>query len=93
MAEKLVLADGTGFLNSRAIESYDNLYIYVSDGTSSIKDVFDALIDPKKTAHIVYEYYGSTLEFSGFTELIAVRNEGHGLITAMLAKGVTANAD
>jgi hypothetical protein len=86
MEEKLILADGTGFLNSHALQSHNNLFVYVNDGESGIKEVFDALIDPDKTAHIVYKYYGSTLEFSGFTKVIAVRDEGGGLITTVLEK-------
>ena len=93
MGEKLILNDGSSFLNSNAIESLGNLYIYVRDGTSGIRDVFEAFIDPEKTAHIVHEYYGSTVEFDGYTELIAVRNEGNGLITAMLGKGAIIDAD
>lgn len=87
MEEKLILNDGTGFLNSHALESNGNLFIYIKDGTSGIKDVFDAFIDPEKTAHIVHKYYGAIVEFDGYTELVAVRNEGNGLITAMLGKG------
>jgi hypothetical protein len=84
--EKIILNDGTGFLNSHALQSRNNLFVYVDDGKSGIKDVFDALIDPEKTAHIVYDYYGTKLEFYGFTKMISVRDEGGGLITAVLEK-------
>lgn len=90
---KLTLNDGTVFENgSHALKSYNTLYIYVTDGTG-IKGVFDAFIDPEKTAHIEYNYYGAALSFDGFTKLIAVRDEGHGLVTAVLEKGVTSDAD
>lgn len=86
MNEKLILNDGTGFLNSHALESNNNLFVYINDGESGIKDVFDSMYDPEKTAHVVYKYYGATLDFYGFTKLKAVRDEGNGLITAVLEK-------
>lgn len=84
MEEKLKLNDGTEFGNhSHALQSGDNLFVYISDG-SDIKTVFEAFIEPEKTKRIEYVYFGSVLTFDGFTKLVAVRDEGNGLITANL---------
>ncbi len=82
---KLTLSDGTIFQNSHAIENGTNLYIYVQDGQSGIRQVFEAFIDPQKTAEIQYEdMAGQVTVFNGYIRLIAVRDEGKGLITAVL---------
>lgn len=86
MNEKLILSDVTEFANSHALESGRNLFVYISDGESGLREVFDALIDPEKTAHIEYHYSAAILNFDGFTKLVAVRDEGDGLITAVLYK-------
>lgn len=44
----LTLSDGTVFHNSHAIENGTNLHIYVQDGQSDIRDVFEAFIDSEK---------------------------------------------
>ncbi len=82
---KLTLSDNTVFENSHAIESGTNLHIYVRDGQSGIRDVFEAFIDPQKTIEIQFEdLEGKTVVFHGYNRLIAVRDEGRGLITAVL---------
>lgn len=82
---KLTLSDGTVFQNSHAIENGTNLHIYVQDGQSDIRDVFEAFIDPMKTAEIQYEdMSGQVAVFRGYNRLVAVRDEGKGLITAVL---------
>lgn len=82
---KLTLSDNTVFENSHAIENGTNLHIYVQDGESGIRQVFEAFIEPQKTAEIQYEdMAGQVTVFSGYNRLIAVRDEGRGLITAVL---------
>ena len=82
---KLILNDGTIFENSHAIENGNNLYVYIQDGTSGIRDVFDAFIDPAKTSRIEFVGYdGNTIVFRGYNRLIAVRDEGREQITAVL---------
>lgn len=85
MQELLTLNDGTVWTDSSAILS-GSLFLYVKNET--MRDVFDALIDPEKTARIVYTMNnGDTAAFDGFTRLRAVRDEGGGLITAVLERG------
>ncbi len=81
----LTLSDGTVFQNSHAIENGANLHIYIQDGQSGIREVFEAFIDPEKTAEITFRDIGDqTAVFHGYNKLIAVRDEGRGLITAQL---------
>ena len=81
----LTLNDGTVMSGSTLLESNGHLFIYVMNG-SGIRDVFNLMIDPTKTCRITAAQNGETLVKEGFTKLIAVRDEGNGLITATLAK-------
>lgn len=83
--EKITLIDGTEF-EGNVIESVD-LFMYMNG--SDIKTVFDSLIEPGNTSEIVYtQANGETITFTGFNKLIAVRDEGNNLITAVMRKGV-----
>ncbi len=81
----LTLNDGTVMSGSTLLESNGHLFIYVMNG-SGIRDVFNLMIEPTKTCRITAAQNGETLVKEGFTKLIAVRDEGNGLITATLAK-------
>lgn len=81
----LTLNDGTVMSGSTLLESNGHLFIYVMNG-SGIRDVFNLMIEPTKTCRITAAQNGETLVKEGFTRLIAVRDEGNGLITATLAK-------
>ena len=91
MVENLLLNDGTQLMNASAIESGD-LFLYING--HNLRNVFNWLIDPAKTAGIRYTMCDATvLEFTGYTKLIAVRDEGGGLVTAVLRKGVVSDAE
>ena len=82
---KLTLSDGTVFQNSHAIENGVNLHIYVEDGQSGIREVFAAFIEPEKTSEITFLGLDEQeIVFRGYNKLIAVRDEGRGLFTAVL---------
>ena len=82
---KLKLNDGTVLENSSAILSGD-LFLYMNG--YGLQEVFDLLIDPEKAKKIVYtQVNGEDITFTGYKRLIAVRDEGNGLITAVLKKG------
>ena len=86
MTEKLTLNDGTELDNSSAILSGD-LFVYIHD--SDLQTVFDLLIDPDNTQKIIYtQINGTSIAYVGYKKLIAVRDEGNGLITAVLRKEV-----
>lgn len=83
MTETLKLNDGS-ILDGNALLSGD-LFLYVNG--SDLQTVFDLLIDPNKTKKIVYTMINETKQtYTGFKRLIAVRDEGNGLITAVLRK-------
>ena len=83
MPETLKLNDGS-ILDGNALLSGD-LFLYVNG--SDLQTVFSLLIDPEKTKKIVYTMINETKQtFTGYKRLIAVRDEGNGLITAVLRK-------
>ena len=82
--QTLTLNDGAVLENSYAFLVGD-LYVYIGNSIT-IKEVFDLLIDPEKTANIYYSVGDDTTTFSGYTRLIAVRDEDNGQITAVLRK-------
>ena len=81
----LTLNDGTIMTSSTVVENFGHLFVYVMNG-SGIRDVFNLMIEPTKTCRITAAQSGETLVKEGFTKLVAVRDEGHGLITATLEK-------
>lgn len=86
MGQSLILSDGSLFVNSYVILN-GTLFVYIRDGVSGLREVFDALIDPVKTAKITFtDFDGSKTVYMGYKKLIAVRDEGNGLITAVLSK-------
>ena len=85
MNETLTLNDGTVLEKSDAHESVDRLFIYVRSGLS-MREVFDLLDDPEKTETIVKLQYSQTTVYTGYNRLIALTDEGDGLITATMRK-------
>ena len=86
MPEKLTLNDGTVLEGASALASGD-LFVYVPG--SDIRTVFGLLIEPENTEEIVYtRNNGEEVAFIGYTKLTAVRDEGSGLITAVLRREV-----
>ena len=86
MDERLMLSDGTAFLDSHALQNGNLLFVYIKDENSDIRTVFDALYDSTKTNRITYYLYKSEIVFDGFTKLMSVRDEDNGMITAYLKK-------
>ena len=88
MQENLTMNDGTVLENASAILSGD-LFVYIHD--SDLQTVFDLLIDPDNTQKIIYtQINGTSIAYVGYKKLIAVRDEGNGLITAVLRREVNA---
>ena len=83
MTETLKLNDGS-ILDGNALLSGD-LFLYVNNRT--LQEVFSLLIEPNKAKKIVYTMSHETKQtFTGYKRLIAVRDEGNGLITVVLRK-------
>ena len=84
--DRLALNDGTVLEDASAILSED-LFLYLN-GLSLIR-VFQLMCDPARTRRIVYkDNAGQETTFLSYTRLIAVRDEGDGLVTAVLRKDV-----
>ena len=85
MPERMTFNNGYIVENSSAIQA-GSLFLYLRG--ISLRKAFDLLIEPLNTSEIVYtQMNGDTAVFEGFTKLTAVRDEGGGLITAVLDKG------
>lgn len=85
MPERLTFKNGFILENSSAIMS-GSLFLYMRG--ISIRKACDLLVEPLNTAEIVYtQMNGNIVVYTGFTKLTAVRDEGGGLITAVLDKG------
>lgn len=90
MPEKIILNDGTEFDNSSAIHSGD-LFLYLRGKTMT--EVFNKLDVPQNTSSIQYvQMNGNIVTYEGFVKLIAVRDEGNGLISAVMNREVNVNA-
>ena len=83
--ETLTLNNGVVLENSAAIENEDSLYIYTRNNYA-VKDLCDVLYLPANIERIVAVYPGGETTYTGFIKLIAVRDEGKGLTTAVLKR-------
>jgi hypothetical protein len=81
----LALNDGTILDHSWVVENTGNLFVYVMNGCDLL-EVCGLFFDPEKTNRILATQNGVTTEKVGFSRLVAVRDEGNGLITAMLTR-------
>ena len=85
MPERLTLKNGYILENSSAFRSGE-LFLYIRG--ISMRKAFDLLAEPLNTEEITYtQNNGDIVIFKGFTKLTVIRDEGSGLITAVLDKG------
>ena len=83
--ETLRLNDGTVLEDASAIETAPDLFLYI--GGTTLGAVFYQLSESRKTRRIAYlQNNGGTAEYTGYTKLVALRDEGNGLVTAVLRK-------
>lgn len=83
MREEIRLANDAVFVGTVLITDRLFLYMYETD----MRTVFNALIEPENTGEIIYKMInGTEVTYEGYTKLVSVRDEGNGLITAVLIK-------
>ena len=83
--ETLTLNDQTVLENSSAIEDENTLFVYTRNGYD-MKFVFDSLYDPEKISTITALSTGNERIYTGYSRLVAVSNEGHNQVSAVLKK-------
>lgn len=83
MDEKLILNDETE-LTGHAIEFNNQLFLYIHE--MGMADVFQELINPEKVKKITGITGEIKAVFRGYKKLTAIRDEGNGLISAVLLK-------
>ncbi len=81
----LTLNDGTVLEDTQAIESTGMLFIYSYCG-HTIKELCDLLFPAENISSIEANFPGGTKTYNGYNRLVAVRDEGNNLLTAVLAK-------
>ena len=88
MDERLILMDGTEIPKSHALKANrGELFLYLQDPAATFAGTFHLLMDPAKTGRITALLINGTREeYAGYTELISLRKEEAGYITAILAK-------
>lgn len=83
--EQLRLNDGTVLADASAVTADTDLFLYIQQTT--LGAVFYALNETRRTRKIVYtQNNGEEITFTGYTKLTALRDEGNGLVTAVLRK-------
>lgn len=83
--ETLTLNNGTVLENSTAIESNGSLFIYTRNGYT-IPKLCNDLYPAENIISITAEFPGGSCVYTGYNKLIALRDEGNNLITAVLKK-------
>lgn len=84
MEEKLTMNDGTVLADSSAILSGD-LFLYLNGVTFG--GAFMMLSESRKTKKITYtQNNGEKVIYSGYTRLMALRDDENGIISAVLRK-------
>ena len=83
--EKLTLNDGTELLDSYAVETLDNLFLYIRNGMNMMQ-VFMLMADPNKTSLIKYTAGDSVTEFGGYTMVQGITQEHGGMISVVLRR-------
>ena len=83
--EKLRLNDGTVLEDASALVSGAELFLYLNGST--LGGAFYQLNESRRTRKIVHtQNNGENVTHEGYTKLTALRDEGDGLVTAVLRK-------
>ena len=84
--ETLTLNDGTVLQNSYAVETMDNLFLYIRNGMNIIQ-VFPLVTDQDKISEIRYEAAETAVIYGGYTVLQSITTEHGGMISVVLRRG------
>ena len=83
--EKLTLNDGTELLDSYAVETLDNLFLYIRSGLNMMQ-VFMLVYDQNKISMIKYTAGDTVTEFGGYTMVQGITQEHGGMISVVLRR-------
>ena len=83
--ETLTLNDGTVLNNSYAVETLDNLFLYVRNGMTMMQ-VFMLMMDTNKIEQITYTAGTAVAEYSGYTVVQGITMEHGGMISVVLRR-------
>lgn len=83
--EKLTLNDGTELLDSYAVETLDNLFLYIRNGMTMMQ-VFMLMADPNKIRMIRYTAGTTEIGYGGYTMVQGITQEHGGMISVVLRR-------
>ena len=83
--ETLTLNDGTVLENSYAVETMNNLFLYIRNGMTMMQ-VFMLMFDQSKIELIKYTAGTVVSEFGGYTMVQGITQEHGGMISVVLRR-------
>lgn len=83
--ETLTLNDGTVLENSYAVETMNNLFLYIRNGMTMMQ-VFMLMFDPNKISMIKYTAGTVVTEFGGYTMVQGITQEHGGMVSVVLRR-------
>ena len=83
--ENLTLKDGTVLENSYAVETMNNLFLYIRNGMTMMQ-VFMLMFDQSKIELIKYTAGTVVSEFGGYTMVQGITQEHGGMISVVLRR-------
>ena len=83
--ETLTLKDGTVLENSYAVETMNNLFLYIRNGMTMMQ-VFMLMFDQSKIELIKYTAGTVVSEFGGYTMVQGITQEHGGMISVVLRR-------
>ena len=83
--ETLTLNDGTVLENSYAVETMNNLFLYIRNGMTMMQ-VFMLMFDQSKISMIKYTAGTVVTEFGGYTMVQGITQEHGGMISVVLRR-------
>ena len=84
--ETLTLNDGTVLQNSYAVETIDNLFLYIRNGMNMMQ-VFPLVADTTKITEITFTAGETIVVYGGYTMLQGITTEHGGMINVVLRRG------
>ena len=95
MEEKLIFADGMELTPAHLMQvRADELILYIQTPGLTFRETYELLEDGTLAQRIQAQEIDGTVEiYEGFAELVGLRKEDDGQITAILKKAVEANAE
>lgn len=84
---KLILADGTTYMEGECGQSEEFLWCWLPIGTDITK-IFSDFTNPEKTARITFEYSSESITYEGYTVFRGLLIDSNGMIKVRIKKEI-----